>query len=100
MNQKSTIELSGKPAVLATRDSLLLSALLLDAYLKDPSLKERMATTLKMLALENQRLLREAIAPLERETLLAEGVSAAHTLLKDLPTLRFRLPGQKLPNTP
>jgi hypothetical protein len=98
MNQKSTIELSGKPAVLAVRDSLLLNALLLDAYLKDTSLKERIATAVNMLAMENQRLLREAMAPVERETLLAEGVSAAHTLLKELPTLRYRLPGQKLPN--
>lgn len=100
MNQKSLTELDGKPAVLAARDSLLLSALLLDAYLQDPSLKERMAIALNMLAMENQKLLKEAMAPMERETLLTQGVSAAHALLKELPTLRYRLPGQRLPNTP
>lgn len=102
MYQKSSVELSGKPAVLAARDSLLLTALLLEVYRNDPTAKDRIATSINMLATENLRLLHAAMAPVERETLLSEGVSAAHTWLKELQQLQYRLPsgGQKRPNTP
>ena len=102
MDQKLSLELSGKPGVLAARDSLLVTALLLEVYRNDPTAKDRITTSINMLAMENLRLLQAAMAPAEREKLLSEGVSAAHTLLKELPQLQYRLPsgGQKRPTTP
>lgn len=102
MDQKSSADLSSKAAVVAERDSLLLTALLLEAYHSDPAAKDRMTTTINMLAVENLRLLNMAMAPMEREKLLAAGVAAAHALLKELPTLHFRLPsaGHRRPTTP
>ena len=92
MEQNSPSEVARKAAVQAERDSLLMMALLLEVYHKDPVAKERMTTTINMLSVENLRLLNDRSAPKEREVLLAAGVSSALELLKELPTLHWRLP--------
>ena len=86
------MEAMHKTTVLAERNSLLLTALLLEVYHNDPAAMQRMTTTLNMLSVENLKPLTEKGATSERKSLLASGISAALSFVAGLPTLHWKLP--------
>lgn len=102
MDQNAQIEADRKAAVLVERDSLLLTALLVELLRDDRAARSRIEMTLNMLSVENLKALGDQNAPPDRKALLASGIMSARSFIDGIPLLSGKLPesARRRPTTP